>query len=199
MHDATTPIRDFLDAAAAKQPTPGGGAVAAIAGALAAAMGGMVLNYSVAKKDLAAHSEHNAAALRQLGESRTKLLDLMAEDQAAFAKLTAARKAGDEPLPLVRKCIDVPRAIMRHATRTLQLAIAVAPTSNAYLLSDLSVCGECAMAALRAGIHNVAANLGDLPTSEREAVEADMRAAREDAVRLIRELTAAIAARQAKP
>ena len=34
---------------------PGGGSVAALAGALAAAMGEMVLNYSIGKKDLAAH------------------------------------------------------------------------------------------------------------------------------------------------
>ena len=55
MYDATTPIGDFLNAAAAKQPAPGGGSVAALAGALAAAMGEMVLNYTVGKKNLAQH------------------------------------------------------------------------------------------------------------------------------------------------
>ena len=41
MFDKTTTIEKFLDAAAAKQPTPGGGSVSALAGALAAAMGEM--------------------------------------------------------------------------------------------------------------------------------------------------------------
>ena len=50
MHDQTTSIENFLEAAAAKQPTPGGGSVAALAGALAAAMGEMVLNYTLGRR-----------------------------------------------------------------------------------------------------------------------------------------------------
>jgi formiminotetrahydrofolate cyclodeaminase len=63
MHDASLPITVFLDAAAAKQPTPGGGSIAALAGALAASMGEMVLNYSVNKKDLQSHRRELEAAL----------------------------------------------------------------------------------------------------------------------------------------
>ena len=55
MYDANTKLADFLNAAAAKQPTPGGGSIAALAGALAASMGEMVLNYSIGKKSLAEH------------------------------------------------------------------------------------------------------------------------------------------------
>ena len=50
--DQTNTLADFLDATAARQPTPGGGAVTALAGVLAAAIGEMVLNYSVGKKGL---------------------------------------------------------------------------------------------------------------------------------------------------
>ncbi len=45
--DTSASIAAFLNATAEKQPTPGGGAVAAVAGALACAIGEMVLNYSV--------------------------------------------------------------------------------------------------------------------------------------------------------
>jgi formiminotetrahydrofolate cyclodeaminase len=197
MHDATTTLSEFLAAASAKQPTPGGGAVAALAGALAAAMGEMVLNYSVGKKDLAAHSGHNAQTVRELTAIRHDLLRLMVKDQAAFAELTAAKKAGEDSLPLVRICVDVPRAISRHAIRTLELAIAVAPTSNPFLLSDLAVCGECAMAALRSGLHSAAANLGDILEPERSTTSNDLEAVRVEGVRLIQQLTSAIAARQA--
>src|SRR5437763_2307673 len=93
MFDAGTTIRDFLDAAAAKQPAPGGGSVAALAGALAAAMGEMVVNYSVGKKDLAAHQPELREALAELTRGRAVMLELMVEDQAAFEALTAARKA----------------------------------------------------------------------------------------------------------
>src|SRR5437763_323459 len=43
MYDSQTTIDAFLNAAAAKQPAPGGGSAAALAGALAAAMGELVL------------------------------------------------------------------------------------------------------------------------------------------------------------
>ena len=54
-YDAKTSLSDFLDATAAKQPAPGGGSVTALCGALAAAIGEMVLNYSIGKKGLEAH------------------------------------------------------------------------------------------------------------------------------------------------
>jgi formiminotetrahydrofolate cyclodeaminase len=56
LHDQTTSIEKFLEAASAKQPTPGGGSISALAGALAAAMGEMVVNYSVGKKGLESHT-----------------------------------------------------------------------------------------------------------------------------------------------
>ena len=58
-------IGAFLNAAAARQPAPGGGSVTALAGALAAAMGEMVLNYSVGKKDLAAHQDELKTVLAE--------------------------------------------------------------------------------------------------------------------------------------
>ena len=100
MIDSTTSISDFLSAAAAKQPTPGGGAVAALAGALAAAMAEMVLNYSVAKKDLLQFSESNKAALHELSTARQLLLDLLVEDQAAYQSYSDAKKSGADVGPL---------------------------------------------------------------------------------------------------
>ena len=57
MYDATTAIGQFLEAAAAKQPTPGGGSVTALVGALSASMAEMVVNYSAGKKGLEPHRD----------------------------------------------------------------------------------------------------------------------------------------------
>src|SRR3954453_3537584 len=92
MIDQTTSINDFLNAAAAKQPAPGGGSVTALAGALAATMGEMVLNYSVGRKSLAAFEPELKSALAELTRARSLLIHLMAEDQVAFEALSAARK-----------------------------------------------------------------------------------------------------------
>src|SRR5512133_2483282 len=90
-HQRST-IQDFLNAAAAKHPTPGGGSVAALAGALAASMGEMVLNYSVGKKSLAEHEPALREALAEFTRARRLLLELMVEDRVAYEALTAARK-----------------------------------------------------------------------------------------------------------
>lgn len=164
MHDASIALSSFLDAVAAKQPAPGGGSVAAVAGALAAAMGEMVLNYSVGKKDLADHRPMLEDALAQLTRARGLLLRLMTEDQAAFESLTAAKKAGD-PATLgaaVLTAIRVPQAIAATAAAILEQAERVAPIANRWLLSDLAVSAELAMATVRCGTYNVRVNLGDV-------------------------------------
>jgi methenyltetrahydrofolate cyclohydrolase len=50
-------IGDWLDQLGAKSPTPGGGSVAALVGAIGSALGMMVLAYSRGKKAHAQHEE----------------------------------------------------------------------------------------------------------------------------------------------
>src|SRR5438309_1023166 len=87
-----TPVGEFLNAAAAKQPTPGGGSVTALVGALSASMGEMVVNYSVGKKGLEPHQPQLTLALTELKKARQFLLALMVEDQNAYALLTQLQK-----------------------------------------------------------------------------------------------------------
>ena len=84
--DKTQTIDRFLDATASKQPAPGGGSVTALVGALSAAMGEMVLNYSAGKKELAKHEPELRAALSEFTRARSVLAELMLEDQAAFRR-----------------------------------------------------------------------------------------------------------------
>lgn len=198
MLDRTSTVADFLTAAAAKQPTPGGGAVTALAGALAASMGEMVLQYSVAKKDLAAHAALNGEVLAGLTRARGVLLELMAEDQAVFEAFTAAKKAGGETAgdmaTFVDACISVPQAIGATSLAVLDLANRVAGTSNKYLASDLAVCGELAMASVRSAVHNVRANLGDVSADRQAELNADCDRLLTRGVASVQKLMAALAA-----
>src|SRR2546429_6443597 len=92
MNDASTTLADFLSAAASKRPVPGGGSITALAGALAASMGEMVLNYSVGKKNLAAYDAELRSALSEFTRARAMMLELMVEDQAAYEAMSALRK-----------------------------------------------------------------------------------------------------------
>jgi formiminotetrahydrofolate cyclodeaminase len=169
MYDHNTTINDFLMATAAKQPTPGGGSVTALAGALAAAMGEMVLNYSVGKKDLANFQADITAGLAELARARALLLGLMAEDQVAYEALTAARKLpanspnrqNELDVALVA-CIRVPQAMGATALAILAEADRLVDKVNVHLLSDLAVCCELAMATVRSAGYNVRVNMPDL-------------------------------------
>jgi formiminotetrahydrofolate cyclodeaminase len=180
MIDQTTSIGDFLNAAAAKQPAPGGGSVTALAGALAASMGEMVLNYSVGKKNLAAYEQEIKTGLAEFTRARALLVQLMAEDQLAFEALTAAKKLADSPakqkeidIALVA-CIRIPQAMAATAVAILTDADRLVEKVNHYLLSDLAVCCELAMATMRCANYNVRVNLSDLTdANDRQRIESE--------------------------
>jgi formiminotetrahydrofolate cyclodeaminase len=193
MFDQTTPIQQFLDATAAKKPTPGGGAVTALAGALAAAIGQMAVNYSVGKKGLEAFDDRLRAALGELAAARETLLAAMTADQSAFAALTAERKLPDD-VPdkaarvraAVAAAIAAPAAMAAAAVRILSACEGVVDVVNPYLLSDLAVAADLAMATARCAAYNVRVNLPDVTDpAERRAIEAESARVSAEALALV--------------
>lgn len=166
MFDENATIQQFLDATAARQPTPGGGAVTALAGALAAAIGEMTLAYSIGKKGLEAFEGELRPAHADLKQIRPMLLKAMADDQAAYADFTAARQLPDNtPDKAARVAaaliasIAAPKQMASAAVRILEVCDRVLNFVNPYLLSDLAVCADLAMATARCAIYNVRVNL----------------------------------------
>ena len=182
MYDESHTIRQFLDATAARQPTPGGGAVTALTGALAAAIGEMALNYSLGKKGLEAFEGEIRPAAEELKRLRGVLLKAMADDQAAYADLTAARKLPESSPDRATKirialagAIQAPQAMARAAVSILELCDKVINFINPWLLSDLAVCADLSMAAARCAIYNVRVNLPEVKDpAERQAMEASI-------------------------
>ncbi len=169
MFDRTTTIESFLTATAARQPTPGGGSVAALAGALAAAIGEMVLQYSIGKKDLVSHEPKLKSAAHQLQQARGVLLQLMVEDQEAYGELTDARKLpaddadkASRVTAAVTACIRCPEGIGATALAILKVCDEVVNIANPWLLSDLAVSADLAMATIRAASYNVRVNLSSV-------------------------------------
>lgn len=190
--DANASLSALLDSIAAKQPTPGGGAVAAVSGALAAAIGEMVLNYSIGRKATPHLDPQLRPHLESLTRARGVLLQLMVEDQEAFTAFTAAKKLPDDSAGKSKAvtdaqaaCIAVPQAITATAVAILTVADAVVEISNRWLLSDLAVCCELAMAAARSGIHNVHANLGSVEAETRAKLETECAAELSRAIALV--------------
>ncbi len=155
-----------LDAIAARTPTPGGGATAAIAGTLAAAQARMVVAYSIGKKSLAEHEPALRDADARLARSREALMGLAAEDAEAFAlvqeltRLPAGDRRRESELPgAVEAATRVPLVAAAGCVAIVRLARDIAPICNAYLLSDLAIAAIIADAAARASAENVRVNL----------------------------------------
>lgn len=89
------PLGRFLDDIAARTPSPGGGCVAAVAGALAAALSRMVVEYTAGRKNNAAHAPRLRAILDELTKASELFGQLMREDMAAYEQYVAARASGD--------------------------------------------------------------------------------------------------------
>ena len=85
-----TSCRAFAEALASKAPVPGGGGASALAGSLGAALCSMVGNYTLGKPKYAAVEADVRAILEEAERLRTRLLNLVKEDAAAFAPLSRA-------------------------------------------------------------------------------------------------------------
>ena len=176
---ATLPVGDFLARLASRTPAPGGGAVAALTGAHAAALAEMVLAFS----DQTPAIEDVSHAL---SNARKLFLALADEDAAAYAEYTRLRKLDKadperaERLPAAKAaCLGAPRAVLAAATDLLRTLETLPGRTNAYLASDLAVAAVLAEACAAAAAHNVGVNLAF--AADRDAVVAETESALADA------------------
>src|SRR5262245_53289022 len=92
-------VRDFLERVASPDPTPGGGSVAALTGALGASLLVMVAAMPKAKSDAAADRTALDEAAGRLEALRQTLARLVDRDTAAYEAVMAALRlprASDE-------------------------------------------------------------------------------------------------------
>lgn len=182
-------LQDVMEAIAAKQPTPGGGATAATAAALGAATARMTLNYSVGKKALSQHKKLHDDAAGVLEKLSRAAMDWMDEDAAAYAKLNALWKLpADDAVrkkefpAAVEAAIDAPMNVLRGAVELLQVLDALRGATNDQLNSDFAIAAICGEAAARAAAWNVRINLsGVVSDVKREALRNNMEELLRDA------------------
>ena len=83
-------VNDFTASLASKASVPGGGSASALAGSLAAALGGMVGELTVGKEKYAAVEPILRELLDEAETLRGRLLDCVEKDAAALAPLAKA-------------------------------------------------------------------------------------------------------------
>lgn len=172
---------DLLDRAASGDPTPGGGSVAAIAGALGLGLVCMALEVSVRRAD--AGPEIGVL----LGRARTLLSALRAHpdaDVAAFEsymaalalpKVDADRKARrrEAVQRATHAATAAPLAAARDLLAGLELTDQAAKLAHRSIVSDVGAGAHLLSAALQATLLNVDINLESLPVEAREAAQVE--------------------------
>ena len=152
----------FLDAVAAKASTPGGGGVAAITIALAAALAGMTARFS--EKKLGDAAKRLAA---QADELRTEVAALAQADADAYgAFVEARRRPDDDPgraealTEAEARAAEVPLRIAELGAAVSELAEELAERGNPNLAGDAYTSAVVAQAGTRAAANLVLINLG---------------------------------------
>jgi formiminotetrahydrofolate cyclodeaminase len=156
-------VRQFIDATAAAQPTPGGGSVAGVVGALGASLAEMALGFTRGKKAFAQHEADFAAIAGRLANARGAFGDLVADDAEAYTLFQqASQDTGPGKEAKVRlalaAAIDVPREMTVLALAVLDDVASLAGRCNRWLISDLAAGAVLADAVVRLCDYNVRIN-----------------------------------------
>ncbi|HVO72188.1 MAG TPA: cyclodeaminase/cyclohydrolase family protein, partial [Aggregatilineaceae bacterium] len=166
-------LAPFVEAVATGTATPGGGAVAALAGALSAALAEMVAHLTVGKKRYVEVEEAMNAIIAAASELRGRLLDAVEEDIRAFdAVMAALRLPQDDPerAAAVRNstlhAADVPLNVARLALEAMLLAEQVATRGNQSAASDAAVATLMGLAAVEGAAFNVRVNAASLDDAD---------------------------------
>ena len=160
------PPLGFLDAVAASSATPGGGAVAALAGALAGALTAMVGRLTVGRRRYANVKAEIADVVVQAEKRRAALTALIDEDIVAFDAVMAAYKLSkDTPearaeaiQAAITRAAEVPLATAREALTVMELTLIVAQKGNVNAVIDAGTAAWMAMAAIQGAALNVRTN-----------------------------------------
>ena len=163
-------------------PAPGGGSVAALAGALGASLAGMVASLTIGKAKYADAEEEMKELLARAEEIRKELLEDIEKDTESFSAYMAAigmPKDTEEQKALRKEKMQeglkaaavVPLACAETAAKIFPISEAVIARGNKNAVTDGLVSAMMARSAVLGAILNVKINLGSIKD---EAFTADL-------------------------
>ena len=193
-------IRAYLEALSAREPTPGGGSVAALVGALGAGLAAMVANFTRGRKKYAAVAPEVEERLAQLSQSLRALEELVQEDIEAYGAVGAGfampRGSDEEQAArsahIQRASIQATEVLFAIADGCVQVsdhALWLAKHGNSNLLADAVMAVLLSEAALQGTVVTIRSSLGFIKDDavvaamgERLVSYDKMTAAREEAL-----------------
>ena len=188
-------VIDFVAVTASKEPTPGGGAIAALTAATGAALAEMVANLTFGKKGYEAVQSEMEALQAKAQAIRERMLELSQADADVFNIFMNALglpKNTDEEKAIRTAAIQqaykdaamVPFEIGELANQIFDLAELASQKGNQNLITDGIIAAINARAALKAAFLNVRINLSGIKdenfvsdvSAKMQAIEKDLDA-----------------------
>ena len=164
------PTRDFVDEISRESPAPGGGSVAALCGAIAAALGCMVANLTVSKEGYEPVWDRLHELALRTQQIKERLARAVDTDTDAFNQVIAAqRMASDsaEEKAARSKAIEegyraasrVPLGTAKLCLEAVTIAAEIAQIGNPASVSDAGVAALVGCAGVEGAVYNVRINL----------------------------------------
>ena len=188
-------VIDFVAVTASKEPTPGGGAIAALTAATGAALAEMVANLTFGKKSYEAVQSEMEALQAKAQAIRERMLELSQADADVFNIFMNALglpKNTDEEKAIRTAAIQqaykdaamVPFEIGELANQIFDLAELASQKGNQNLITDGIIAAINARAAVKAAFLNVRINLSGIKdenfvsdvSAKMQAIEKDLDA-----------------------
>ncbi|MFN2317892.1 MAG: glutamate formimidoyltransferase [Gemmatimonadales bacterium] len=179
---AALSVAKFAEVTASESVAPGGGSVAALVGALGAALGTMVANLSSHKRGWDERWEEFSDAAEEGQRAVSRLVALVDEDTNAYHHVVAAMglARGTDEEKAVRKAAiqaatryaaEVPLKVAQLACEAMPFIKTMAAEGNPASASDAAVGALCARTAVLGACLNVRTNV---PGLEDKALAADL-------------------------
>ena len=166
-------LNDFVDEVSRESPAPGGGSIAALAGALGASLSSMVSNLTANKRGSEDVDEVLNKAAEECQEIKNELVKAIDEDTNAFNAYMNARrlpnktpeekKAREEAMQAgLKLAVMVPLSTAKQSYKAIEIAEVVAKNGNPNSITDVGVGAQSAYTGVLGGIYNVLINLKDI-------------------------------------
>jgi len=166
-------IVDFVATTASNEPVPGGGSIAALSGALAAALAEMVANLTIGKKKYVEVESEMKGIVEALEVKRQELIELVDKDASSFDDVMKAfklPKETDEEKAARTKAIQegtkyaasVPLQTAKVAYSIMEYSKIVVEKGNTNAVTDGAVSAMMARTAVLSALMNVKINLGSI-------------------------------------
>ncbi|MBC8255776.1 MAG: glutamate formimidoyltransferase [Candidatus Marinimicrobia bacterium] len=170
---ASMTLHGFADELSSDSPAPGGGSVAALAGALGASLSSMVANLTFGKKkwdplfkqmsQLAVNSQKVKDELIQLIDADTESFKLVMEAFKLPNKSKKQKKERDSAIDsAMKEATNIPFKTLQCCRNIMDLTLEAAKYGNPNSVSDAGVGGEMANSGARGAALNVRINLNDI-------------------------------------